>query len=36
LIHNPKKYFTILKTLLPKVDEEKNVFREHLLYKEKV
>lgn len=31
LIHNPMKYYAILKRLLPDVDREKHVIREHLL-----
>lgn len=34
LIHNPRKYHRILETILPQVDEEKKVFKEHLLEKE--
>lgn len=36
LIHNPLKYHSILETLLPEADEQKDIFREHLLYKERL
>ncbi len=36
LIHNPMKYYHVLKTLLPEADVEKQVFREQLLEKETV
>lgn len=36
LIHNPRKYHHVLQSLLTKVDEEKEVFREHILYEEEV
>jgi hypothetical protein len=31
LIHNPKKHHHILQSLLPTADEEKEIFREHLI-----
>lgn len=31
LIHNPRKYLKILKTLLPNADQGKHVLREHML-----
>ncbi len=36
LIHNPMKYHYILKTILPEVDKEKQVFREHLIEPEEL
>ncbi|MCR4324748.1 MAG: PH domain-containing protein [Candidatus Curtissbacteria bacterium] len=36
LIHNPRKYHHVLQSLLPSADEEKKVFREHMLEKEKL
>ncbi|MEX2028436.1 MAG: PH domain-containing protein [Candidatus Curtissbacteria bacterium] len=34
LIHNPRKYNRILRSLIPDLDQEKKVFREHLIEKE--
>ncbi len=31
LIHNPNKYYLILKKLLPETDREKKIFREHII-----
>jgi hypothetical protein len=36
LIHNPMKYHYILETLLPNADEQKQILREHMVYKETV
>lgn len=36
LIHNPMKYHHVLQSLLPKADEQKEVFREHILYEDEV
>lgn len=34
LIHNPKKYMHVLETLLPRIDEEKEIIRERIREKE--
>lgn len=34
LIHNPTKYKEVLDELMPALDEEKKVFREHMIYEE--
>lgn len=36
LIHNPRKYHHVLESILPAADEEKKVFREHMLEKERL
>lgn len=36
LIHNPMKYHHILETILPEIDEEKQVIREHIFEEEVV